>query len=80
MKQIAIEDMVSTVIWTFLETEPIRLGYCPKKPPKDFSGLLEWDDVRNWFSGLSDEEKFKVSSKLIDIIMEPEPESTEEDE
>ena len=53
MKEIALEDLVTTAIETFLEN--VRKFGCPD------------NDVIKWYFSLSEDEKFDLSDKLLEI-------------
>lgn len=54
MKEVAIEDLITTTILTFCENLA-ELG-CPREAEPDM-----------WFRNLSDEEQYDISSKMLDI-------------
>ena len=67
MKQVALEDMVRVVIGVFLESN-LAEDFGFRQMLSEHSGLLRWDDVRYWFSHISDEAQFEMAGKLIDMI------------
>lgn len=58
MLTVAVEDLITGVIEVFLGSLN-DLGY---------DGDLQKEEIIRWYSALTDEERFNVSSQLTDII------------